>query len=317
MAQQMDLGTLITRFGSSEDNCREYLEGLRWPDGLRCVRCDSERISRIVSRKLYQCMSCSHQFSVTAGTIFHDSKLPLWKWFAATFLVAEAKKGMSANQLKRVLGVSYKTAWYLCHRIRAAMKDGTPEQLGGIIEVDETLVGGKVRGQGKGYRGNKSIVIGAVERGGDVQLRVIKRQNKRQMQGFVRSVVHDDAEAIYTDEAYAYQGVGDRNTRHETVHHKSEEWVRADVHTNQIEGVWSLLKRSIVGSYHHLSAKHLPAYLDEISFRYNNRHNEYLFRDTIMVLIGAETMPYQELIREKVSESTLRRRAQSVQGQQP
>ena len=132
MGKKMDMGTLAERF-HSEDNCRDYLEGLRWPDGLRCIRCDSERISRIEARKLYQCMSCNYQFSVTAGTIFHDSKLPLWKWFAATFLVAEAKKGVSANQIKRMVGVSYKTAWYLCHRIRVAMKDATPEPLRRLV----------------------------------------------------------------------------------------------------------------------------------------------------------------------------------------
>jgi len=309
--KNMDLPTLMTDF-HPDDKCRSFLEALRWPDGVRCPRCDSDKISRIVKRDQFDCDSCRYQFSVTAGTIFHDSKLPLSKWFLAAYIICESKKGVSSNQLKRMLNVSYKTAWYLSHRIRASMKDDDAEQLLGIVEVDETLIGGEVRGKGKGYRGNKSIVIGAVVRGGEVQLKVIKRQNKRHMQRFVREAVDDDAEAIYTDEAKAYQGVGDDNTRHETVHHKSEEWVRADVHTNTIEGVWSLLKRSIVGSYHQLSAKHLPAYLDEMAFRYNNRKNEYLFRDTLLALIGAETMEYKELIREKVSDSTLYRRRRSA-----
>jgi len=306
-SNKIDLSGLIDRYGS-EDKCSAYLEGLRWPEGVRCPRCDSDKLSRIVKRGQFDCDSCRYQFSVKVGTIFHDSKLKLSKWFLATFMICEAKKGISANQLGRTLGVSYKTAWYLCHRIRAAMKDAAPEPLRGTIEIDETLVGGKVRGKGKGYRSNKSIVIGAVERGGDVRLKVIKRQNKRHMQTFVRSVVHEDAERLMTDEAYAYVGIGDANTTHETVHHKAEEWVRADVHTNQIEGVWSLLKRSIVGSYHQLSAKHLPAYLDEVSFKYNNRDNVFLFRDTLIALLASETMPYQELIREKVSDSTLARR---------
>jgi transposase-like protein len=295
----------------TDAECRAVLEALRWPDGVRCPRCEGEKVYRAEPRKQFDCASCGYQFSVTAGTIFHDSHLSLPKWFVVAYLLCESKKGMSANQIKRTIGVSYKTAWYLCHRIRAAMKDASEGMLRGIIEVDETLVGGKRTHVGKGYRANKSVVIGAVERGGNVRLKVIKRQNKRHMQGFVRSVVHDDAEAIYTDEANAYQGVGDGNTRHETVHHKSEEWVRADVHTNTVEGVWSLLKRSIIGSYHHLSAKHLPAYLDEISFRFNNRANDYLFRDTLTALLRAETMPYQELIREKVSESTRYRRAKA------
>jgi len=313
---KMNLMTLMEAYDTDAE-CRAVLEQLRWPDGVRCPRCEGEKVYRAPKQKARQefdCASCGYQFSVTAGTIFHDSKLGLPKWFVATYLMCESKKGMSANQMKRIIGVSYKTAWYLCHRIRAAMKDLDAEPLRNIVEVDETLVGGAVRGKGKGYRGNKSIVIGAVEREGDVRFRVIKRQNKRHMQRFVRETVHDDAEAIYTDEAKAYRGIGDDDTRHETVHHKSEEWVRADVHTNQIEGVWSLLKRSIVGSYHQLSAKHLPAYLDEIAFKYNNRENEYLFRDTLMALVGAESLPYQELIREKVSESTLyrRRRAQAT-----
>lgn len=312
--KNMNLMKLMEAFDTDVE-CRTALEQLRWPDGVQCPRCEGDKIYRAEhqrARQQFDCASCGYQFSVTAGTIFHDSKLGLPKWFAAVYLMCESKKGISANQMKRTLGISYKTAWYLCHRIRAAVKDATPEPLRGIVEVDETLVGGEVRGRGKGYRGNKTVVIGAVERGGDVRLRVIKRQNKRHMQGFIRDVVHDDAEAIYTDEANAYRGVGDDNTRHETVHHKSEEWVRADVHTNQIEGVWSLLKRSIVGSYHQLSAKHLPAYLDEVSFRYNNRDNAYLFRDTLMALIGAEAMPYQELIREKVSESTIYRRRRAT-----
>lgn len=305
---EMNLMKLMEAFDTDKE-CRAAIESLRWPDGVRCPRCEGEKVYRAEPRKQFDCASCGYQFSVTAGTIFHDSKLGLPKWFVAVYLMCEAKKGVSANQMKRTLGISYKTAWYLCHRIRAAMRDDTPNPLRGIVEVDETLVGGKRTHVGKGYRENKTVVIGAVQRGGDVRLKVIKRQNKRHMQGFVHSVVSDAAEAIYTDEAYAYQGVGDDNTRHETVHHKSEEWVRADVHTNQIEGVWSLLKRSIVGSYHQLSAKHLPAYLDEISFPYNNRENPYLFRDTLMALVGSESMPYQELVREKVSESTLRRRA--------
>lgn len=309
-SDKIDLPDLVSRF-HSEERCRTYLEGLRWPEGVRCPRCDSEKISRIKKRGQFDCDSCRYQFSVTAGTIFHDSKLGLWKWFLATFMICEAKKGVSANQMGRTLGVSYKTAWYLCHRIRAAMKDASPELLRGTIEIDETLVGGKRTHVGKGYRANKSIVIGAVQRGGDVRLKVIKRQNKRHMQTFVRSVVHEDAERLFTDEAYAYRGIGDANTTHETVEHKAEEWVRADVHTNQIEGVWSLLKRGIVGSYHQLSAKHLPAYLDEVAFKYNNRENEYLFRDTLIALIDAETLPYQELIREKVSPSTHARRARA------
>ena len=145
----MDLPKLVEDF-RSEAKCRAYLESLRWPETVACPRCQSVKISRIASRSQFDCDSCRYQFSVTAGTIFHDSHLPLWKWLLATYMMAEAKKGVSANQLKRTLAVSYKTAWYLCHRIRAAMKDANPRPLDGIVEVDETWVGGKRRGVGRG-----------------------------------------------------------------------------------------------------------------------------------------------------------------------
>src|SRR5438270_12868086 len=163
----MDLPKLIEDYGT-EDKCRAYLEELRWPNGVECPRCESKSISRIVKRNQFDCDSCRYQFSVTAGTIFADSHLPLWKWFAAAYLIGESRKGMSANQLKRTLGTTYKTAFYLTHRIRAAMKDENPIPLSGIVEVDETWIGGKRRFQGHGYRENKTMVLGAVERGGRI-----------------------------------------------------------------------------------------------------------------------------------------------------
>src|SRR2546427_4080391 len=162
--QGMNLPQLVADF-QSEEKCRAYLEALRWGDGVSCPRCASRKISRVLKRSQFDCDSCRYQFSVTAGTIFHDSHLPLWKWLLATYMMVEAKKGVSANQLKRTLAVSYKTAWYLCHRIRAAMKDANPIPLDGIVEVDETYVGGKRRHMGRGYRGNKTMVLGAAQRG--------------------------------------------------------------------------------------------------------------------------------------------------------
>ncbi len=291
---EMNLVRLVERFGS-EAKCRAYLEGLRWPDGVRCPRCKADKISRISTRDQFDCDSCRYQFSVTAGTIFADSHLPLWKWFAAAYLIGESRKGISANQLKRTLGTTYKTAWYLTHRIRAAMKDENPIPLNGIVEVDETWIGGKRRGVGRGYRENKTMVLGAVERGGRVRFKIEKHNAPRELRGFIRSAVADDAPRIMTDGWKGYQGIADHDTTHETVDHAANEWVRADVHTNTVEGVWSLLKRSIVGSYHQLSVKHLPAYLDEMAFRFNNRENPYLFRDTILKLLEAEALPYAKL----------------------
>jgi transposase-like protein len=294
----IDLPQLIERYGS-EDKCHDYLEELRWPDGVRCPRCDSDKISRIVKRRQFDCDGCRYQFSVRVGTIFHDSKLPLWKWFLAVYMICESKKGVSANQLKRMLGVSYKTAWYLCHRIRSAVGGG--EEAGllrGIIEADETWVGGyrsKEDGGGRSKR-HLALVLGAVERGGDVHLRMVRSADRPTIHKFLNEVVDGDAEAIYTDEWRSYLGIGDANTRHATVNHYRKEWVRGDVHTQTIESVWSLFKRSIIGSYHHMSVKHLPAYLDEMEWRYNNRENEYLFRDTILRLVEGDALPFRKLV---------------------
>ncbi len=294
--QDINLINLIEKC-QNEDASRAYLEGLRWPDGVTCPRCGSKSISRVQKPRVFDCNSCRYQFSVTSGTIFHDTHLPLWKWFTAIYLMIESKKGISANQMKRTLGVgSYRTAWYLCHRIRTAMMTDTKKQLSGIVEVDETWVGGKRKDVGHGYKGNKVIAVGAVEREGDIVLEVIKHADRETLHKFIHSHTAPDTEAIFTDEWPAYNGIGDTNTIHETVNHSADEWVRGDVHTNSVENVWSLLKRSIVGSYHQVSKKHLDAYLDELEWRFNNRENPYLFRDTLLKLIKSENLPYQELV---------------------
>lgn len=290
----IDLLTLLDRF-HSEERCLDYLQGLRWPKGVRCPRCDSEKVSRIVKRAQFDCDSCRYQFSVRVGTIFHDSHLPLRKWFAAVYLMCEAKKGVSANQLKRTIGVAYKTAWYLCHRIRAAMKDADTTPLEGTVEVDETFVGGKAKGYGRGYIDNKTMVLGAIERGGGIRLQVEKRRDRKTLHSFVEEHA-PDAENVYTDDWHAYDGIQDEKTDHASVNHSDNEYVRGDVHTNSIEGAFSLLKRSIVGSYHQISAKHLPAYLDEFEFRFDNRDNPYLFRDTLLRLISSESLKYKDLV---------------------
>ena len=181
MESNMDMMQLMEQFGT-EEKCRAVLEELRWNDGVRCPRCNSVKISRLHEREQFDCDTCRHQFSVTSGTIWHDTHLPLRKWFIAIYLTVESKKGMSANQMKRVLGVSYKTAWYLCHRIRAAMTELDPTPLNGTVECDETFVGGKLRGHGLGrgaYLKNKAIVIGVIQRGGKVRLQVIDRTDRK------------------------------------------------------------------------------------------------------------------------------------------
>ncbi len=293
----MNLADLVEQFGSN-DRCRDYLEELRWPDGIECPKCQSKSVSRISTRKQFDCNSCRNRFSVMAGTVFHDSKLPLWKWFAAVYLMIESKKGISALQVKRMLKIgSYETAWYLCHRIRSAMvEEGEP--LSGTVEVDETYIGGKVRGKGRGpyAGGNKTMVVGAVERGGRIRLQAGLSPTKADLRSFVKEVVDDDAEAIYTDEFYAYGDLSDWNTRHEQVTHSKDEWVRGLVHTNTVESAWSLFDRAVLGSYHKLSRKHLPSYLAEFEFRFNNRENPHLFRDTILALVEGDALSYKELV---------------------
>lgn len=305
---RMDLPTLIDRF-HDEDRARAYLEELRWPEGIACTKCGSfgDRITPIPSRGIYRCNECQYQFSVRVGTVLQDSKLPLWKWFLATYLITESKKGISSNQIKRMLGTTYRTAWHLTHRIRGAMAYAHQEPLRGIVEADETFVGGKYRypredrrPDGSARRGprpdsNKSVILGAVERGGEVRLRLAPDRSARTIHEFLIAEVDDGAEAIFTVDFRSYRGVGDEDTRHETVNHSEEEWVRGDVHTNTAEGVWSLLKRSIIGSYHHLSVKHLPAYLDELEWRFNHRDDEHIFRETMRVLVTADPLTYEEL----------------------
>ena len=308
----MDLMKLITKFDTDE-KCRIALEKLRWPDGVRCVRCGSEKISRNYKRNQFECTPCGYHFSVTAGTIFHDSHLPLRKWFIATYLICESKKGVSALQLKRVLGVAYKTAWYLCHRVREAVKDADVSLLGldsGFVECDEAFIGGKVqwmhaaeRKRRKQGTVGKSVVFGAIERNGKVRLTYGGQDgvNKAALRAFLKAKLADETKVISTDGAFAYLGIGDDDTIHVSVDHNKGEYVRGLAHTNTLENVWSLFKRSIVGSYHQLSMKHLDRYLDEFEFRFNNRHNPYLFRDTLLRLLASSNLEYKELTKKEAA----------------
>ena len=292
-----NLLTLIDDY-STDAKCRELLERLRWPEGVACLRCGSLSVSDIETRAQYDCNDCRYRFSVTAGTIMHDSHLPLRKWLIAIYLMCESKKGISALQLKRTIGVAYKTAWYLCHRIREAMGNDPFDgpTLFGIVEVDETLIGGKTRGKGRAYKGNKTWVAGAIQRGGGIRLKRVENVRKDTLHAFIAETVRDEAEAIYTDELKSYIGVEDPNTRHETVNHSIDEWVVGNVHTNTIEGVWSLFKRSIIGSFHKVSEKHLDRYLEELEWRYSNRGNDHIFVDTLRRIVNTEHLTYQELV---------------------
>ena len=293
---------IVHRF-HSEEVCREYLEKLRWPDGVCCTRCGSCDISEITTRNQFHCLDCEYRFSVTSGTIFDNTKLPLWKWFAAIYLMIEGKKGTSANQIKRTLGTTYKTAWHLCHRIREAMRtDDFEPVLVGIIEVDETMIRGPRRypvhgkGRGRGVPADERIwIAGALQRDGQVRLKRVPNVRRNTLHKFIKEHVKDEAEAIYTDALRSYMGIADDDTRHESVNHSAYEWVRGDVHTNGIENVWSLLKRSLVGAFHKVSVKHLDAYLEELEFRFNNRDNPFMFRDVLLRVLDRDALRYEEL----------------------
>jgi transposase-like protein len=290
----MNLMGMLKQF-SDETKCRTYIEKLRWPNGLVCPSCQSAKIHRLENRPLLLCASCKYQFSVTVGTIFHDTHLPLENWFVATFLLCEAKKGMSACQIQRTLGIkTYKTAWYLCHRIRKAMQEVAPEPLGGTVEIDETYIGGKKRRWRA--KSAKQVVIGIRQRNGDLRLIRAKDARSVTLRAIINANVGSHVEIIHTDESTIYPWALDKMQRdkHQTINH-SREYAHGNVHTNTVESAFSLLKRGIVGSWHKVDAKHLPAYLDEMCFRFNNRKNPYLFRDTILKLIQSPNLEYKEL----------------------
>jgi transposase-like protein len=287
----------------TDDKCRELLVRLRWPNGVECLRCKGPVVELETAKQLFYCKDCDYQFTVTAGTIFNDSHLPLQKWFLATLLLCEAKKSMSALQLKRTIwGLhkgSYKTAWYLCHRIRAAMKEAERPMLEGTVEMDETYVGGRMLGHGsKAARDAKEVVIGLRQRGGDVRFFHSQDAKSGTLAQYIRENVSADVDVIITDSFPAYKyAVGD--LEHKTVNHLAKEYVRYEdgdcITTNTIESAFSLLKRGIIGSWHRISAKHLPAYLAEMEFRFNRRKSQTLFLDTLRHMVTAPVLTFEKL----------------------
>ncbi|MFN0191594.1 MAG: IS1595 family transposase [Aestuariivirga sp.] len=276
------------------DKAREALEAARWPNGPYCPHCgnaDPEKIAKVEGIKkshrpgLYYCNECKGQFTVTVGTVFERSKVPLTKWWLATHLMASSKKGISAHQLHRMLGVTYKTAWFMAHRIREAMKDMNPEPMGGegkIIEADETYFGKletpRPRSKyatpptkgGKSGGAKKRAVLGLVERGNKVRTFHIHRANAEQVREIIVKNVSRKSD-LHTDESKIYTELGKEFTTHKTINHRSGEYVRGNVHTNSIESHWSVFKRGMKGIYQHCGETHLHRYLAEFEFRHNNR----------------------------------------------
>ncbi len=276
-----------------EDACRMYLAANRWPDGVvRCPRCGNEHVYELASRPHHwQCEFCApdgYRFSVLVGTIFENSNKDLRDWFRVMHLMLTSKKGISALQIYRLMGFgSYSTALNMCHKIRVALGNIEFRQLVGYVEVDETFVGGKAKnkhrgsgGKGPGGQGGsgKAVIIGAVQRKGNVIARVIAKIDQRTAGIFLREVVSHKVSLICTDEANAYHELP-RRTRFPAgyVTHSKDEYVQGVVHTNTIEGFWSLVKRGVVGTFHKVSRKYLPLYVNEFEFRYNNRKNPDIF----------------------------------------
>ena len=287
----------ITKTYSTDERCRELLTRLRWPNKPECLRCHGPVVELETEKHLFYCKDCDYQFSVTSGTVFNDSHLPLEIWFAATFLLCQSKKGMSALQIKRTLGIgSYKTAWYLCHRIRAAMVEAST-MLDGTIEIDETYVGGKPR---KGRpRQTKKVVIGIRKRDGELRLIPAKDAKAKTVREILGNNVSEDVEVIITDESSIYPFALNTKQKelHETICHKKE-YVSGCVHTNTVESGFSLFKRGLMGTWHNVSGKHLAAYLSEIVFRFNRRHNPDLFLDTLRHMITAPVLTFKNLTKE-------------------
>lgn len=260
----------------SRDKCLDLLERLRWPDGPACPRCSCRRTYPIQSRRVHECKDCRYQFSATTGTVMHSSRLSLTKWILAAALLSNGRKGVSACQVARDLHVTYKTAWYLCHRLRRAMRDqGWLAKFSGICEIDETYVGGRRRGKrGRGAAG-KTPVVGVRDRSGKVRMQAVPDVTGRSIGKVLREYVEMDAEMVVADQLNSYDQLASEFTM-ERINH-TREYVRGKIHTNGIESVWAILKRQIVGTHHKISRQYLPMYLAEISYRYNHRHDPMLF----------------------------------------
>jgi transposase-like protein len=289
---------------NDEDKAREYMEFLRWGTaGPACPHCggaDPYRLTPKAGSKtrkgVLKCRACRKQFTVTVGTVFEDSHIKLTKWIQAIYLIGASKKGISAHQLHRMLGITYRSAWFMMHRLRYAMDDGITAPLSGTIEIDEGYIGGRRKG-GKGRKpadgGRKAAVAVLVERGGRVRAMPMERVDGASMTAAIREHVAPGS-VLMTDETNIYHGpkvpTGTRQiagmTRH-MVNHGSGEFVRGNVHTNTAEGFVSLLKRGIVGTFHHVGKGHLGRYVSEFEFRYNARKVADAQRPVLLVQ-GAE-----------------------------
>ena len=268
----------------TDDACLEHLMETRYGKQISCSSCKRDaKFYKVKNRPVYACQWCGFHINPMAGTIFQDSHTPLQKWFYALYLFTTTRHGVAAKEIQRQISVTYKTAWRMCHQIRQYMGevDGD-DKLNGVVEVDETWVGGEVQHLSrKEYMKKKTIVFGMVERGGDVMTKIVPDIKKKTLFPIIKKNVVQ-LSRINSDEATTYDSLPKSGYIHNTVKHRQKEYVRGSIHTNSIEGFWSQIKRSIKGTHVHVSPKHLPKYLGEFEFRYNMRATPYLMFDRLL-----------------------------------
>src|SRR3990172_7270439 len=277
--RMMTLKQLLETF-PTEDSCKVFLTERRWPKGVTCPRCGNSKVYALPSRPFHwACRACApkprypYRFSVSVGTVFENSNVPLKTWFEVLWQMLNSKKGVSALQIQRQIGRSYPTAWYMCHRLRAGMQDKEFQKLMGIVEVDETYIGGKDKNRHWGKKhhvtggADKATVIGAISRKGNVVCKMIEKADTKTLNGFVQEAISEKVDLVATDDAGGYRDLNRLGYRHGAVSHMTHQYVIGAVHTSNIDNFWSLLKRGIMGTFHNVSWKYLPLYLNEFVYR--------------------------------------------------
>ena len=298
------------RYFADQQRCQDLLSAMRWPQGPVCPRCNSLRHGFLKSRNVYQCKECRKQYTAKLGTIFEDSPLPLDKWFCALWMITSAKNGVSSYEVHRALKITQKTAWFMLHRLRLALQKGSIDRkLMGDVEVDETYIGGQARNMHKNKQlkmkreegfFRKAVVIGMLERKGEVRTAVINRASTKLIERVVKDNVVPGSN-LYSDEANAYVKVG-KEYAHQVINH-AEKYVNGNVHTNCIENYWSLLKRGLKGTYVSVEPFHLFRYLDEQAFRFNARKDNDQGRFmTALSQISGKRVEYKALIGQTIEQ---------------